>query len=212
VLREFISKEKDAAEIGQFRPISLLNVDGKIFFGVLAQRVTKFVQANKIIDTSVQKAGIPGFPGCLEHAHMIWETIKEAKKSGKRLDVIWLDLANAYGSIPHRALWFALEFFGFPGKVSTILRGYYERFAMRFTTKNFTTRWQPLEKGIPMGCTVSPVLFVLAMEVILRVARLEAPSLNILPGMTQPSLRAFMDDITSAEAVRRVGELDGHGV
>ena len=74
----YIPKEQNSMGIGNFRPISLLNVEGKIFFGVIAKRSVTFLMANNYIDTSVQKAGIPGFPGCVEHAHMIWGAIQRA--------------------------------------------------------------------------------------------------------------------------------------
>lgn len=61
-----IPKERDSANISQFRHISLLNVEGKIFFSVVAHRLTSFLERNHYIDTTVQKAGIPGFSGCLE--------------------------------------------------------------------------------------------------------------------------------------------------
>ena len=35
-------------------------------------RMTTFLMSNRYINTSVQKAGIPDFPGCLEHSQMIW--------------------------------------------------------------------------------------------------------------------------------------------
>jgi len=92
-----IPKEKNSVGIGNFRPISLLNVEGKIFFGVIARRMTNFLMDNGLIDTSVQKAGIPGFPGCLEHAQMIWNSIRTAKQDKSEQHVVWLDLANAYG-------------------------------------------------------------------------------------------------------------------
>ena len=61
--RIFIPKERDSVEINQFRPISLLNVEGKVFFSVVARRLTSYLEKNRIIDTTVQKAGIPGFSG-----------------------------------------------------------------------------------------------------------------------------------------------------
>ena len=39
----YLPKEEESKEIGQFRTISLLNVDGKIYFGILAARVMGFV-------------------------------------------------------------------------------------------------------------------------------------------------------------------------
>ena len=63
----WIPKEMQSRGITNFCPISLLNVEGKIFFGVLAHRITTFLMSNHYINTSVQKAGIPDFPRCLEH-------------------------------------------------------------------------------------------------------------------------------------------------
>ncbi len=60
-------------DISQFRPICLLNAEGKIFFSMIAQRLSTYLEKNKYIDTAVQKAGIPGFTGCLEHTSMIWQ-------------------------------------------------------------------------------------------------------------------------------------------
>ena len=57
----FIPKEKKAIHIGQFRPISLLNLEGKSFFSVLARRLVSYLKANSLIDISVQNAGIPFF-------------------------------------------------------------------------------------------------------------------------------------------------------
>lgn len=61
----FISKEQNSTNISQFRTIALLDVEGKIFFSVLARRLASFLSNNCYIDTSCQKAGLPGFPGCL---------------------------------------------------------------------------------------------------------------------------------------------------
>ena len=35
------------------------------------------------------------------YGNMIWEAIQKTKTNTKDLDVIWLDFANAYGSVPH---------------------------------------------------------------------------------------------------------------
>ncbi|XP_016102606.1 uncharacterized protein [Sinocyclocheilus grahami] len=83
-----IPKEKDALNINQFRKINLLNVEGKIFFSIVPQRMTTYLKQNKLIDTSIQKAGIPGFSGCLEHTSMIWVVGGERLQSGQHLPPI----------------------------------------------------------------------------------------------------------------------------
>ncbi len=192
----YIPKEENSVEIGSFRPISLLDVEGKILLGVFAARMGKFLLDNGYIDTSVQKTGIPGFPGCVEHTAMIWHTIQVARVEKSDLSVIWLDLANAYGSIPHSLISFSMDFFHIPEKLQKFLMCYYDQFQMRFTTASYTTRWQDLQVGIPMGCTISPILFVMAMEVIIRGARDCGSGVEIAPGTVLPPIRAFMDDLT----------------
>ena len=123
-----IPKEENLAGINMFHPISLLGVDGKIMFGILANSLAAFLLQNGYIDMSVQKAGIPGFPGCVEHCAMIWHTIQEAKVSKDNLSVVWLDLANAYGSVPHKLVEFSLDFFHVPRKLKFFLMDYFASF------------------------------------------------------------------------------------
>ena len=68
----FIIKEGIASALHQLRPISLFNIEGKIFFSVIAKRLVRFVLCNGYVDTAVQKVSIPGFSGCLEHSSVIW--------------------------------------------------------------------------------------------------------------------------------------------
>ena len=192
----YIPKEQGSQGINQFRPISLLNVEGKIFFSVMASRLTEYLLSNGYVDTTVQKGGVPGIAGCLEHCSMIWEAIQKAKENKVDLDVIWLDLANAYGAVPHQMVQMALEMHHVPEGIRKMLESYFSKFKMRFSTMNYTTNWASLEVGIAMGCTVSPILFVLAMQVLLKAAERKANPANLGKGCQMPPLKAFMDDTT----------------
>ena len=192
----FIPKEQNSKTIEQFRSIALLNVEGKIFFSVMARRMTSYLMENGYIDTSCQKAGIPGFPGCVEHATMIWEQIQIAKREKKDLHVVWLDLANAYGSVPHNLIAFALDFFYIPQSIRAMVMSYFQDLHMCFMLPNSTTIWQQLEVGIAMGCSISPILFITAFEVILIGARQVVGGARLPTGRKLPPLRSYMDDIT----------------
>ncbi|KAJ8278107.1 hypothetical protein GJAV_G00083890 [Gymnothorax javanicus] len=157
----FIPKEKDSHNINQFKSIALLNVEGKIFFSVMAKRMTNYLLANNYIDTSCQKAGVPGFPGCVEHSAMIWEQIQTAKQGKADLHVVWLDLTNAYGSVPLQLIHFALDFFHIPSCIQSLVAGYFDNFHICYTTQEISTGWHWLEKGI------SPILFTAAFKIIL---------------------------------------------
>ena len=139
---------------------------------------------------------------------MIWHTIQECKKLRKNLSVVWLDHANAHGSVPHALIEFAMEFLWIPEKVRNFIMQYYSDFHMRFTTNQFTTSWQSLDAGIPMSCAISPILFVLAMEIIIRAAAKAGPGVSLRGAEELPPIRAFMDNLTllnpSSETVETI--------
>lgn len=93
---------------------------------------------------------------------MIWEQIQRAKREKSDLHVVWLDLENAYGSVPHKLVEFALDFFHIPGCIRDIIGKYFDNLHMCFAADDIMTGWQRLEVGIAMGCSISPILFVAA--------------------------------------------------
>ncbi|XP_078583820.1 uncharacterized protein LOC144866333 [Branchiostoma floridae x Branchiostoma japonicum] len=192
----FVPKEENASTVSQFRTISLLSVECKIFFSVLANRITTYVTDNAYVNTSIQKGGIPGFSGCLEHTGVLSQLIQEAKSSKGDLTVVWLDLANAYGSIPHATIHEALEHYHIPANIKTLITSYFGGLRLRFKTTNFITEWQALEKGIVTGCTISPILFIMAMNLIISSAEAKTRGPVMASGSRQPPLRGFMDDLT----------------
>ena len=56
---------------GQFRQIAFMNVEGKLFWGVVSKKLSNhLVKDNNFIDTGSQKGAISGMPGCWEHMSM----------------------------------------------------------------------------------------------------------------------------------------------
>jgi len=192
----FVPKEKDSQGIEQFRTISLLSVEGKIFFSILARRISTYMPANGYIDTSVQKGGVPGFSGCLEHTSAISQLIRESRIKQSNLTIVWLDLANAYGTIPHKVIEYALDHYHLPGKVKSIIKTYYRGLQIRFSTNEFTTEWIQVQRGIITGCTISVILFVSGMNLMLKAAEQETRGPKTASGIRMPANRGFMDDIT----------------
>ncbi|GFS24343.1 reverse transcriptase [Elysia marginata] len=83
-----------------------------------------------------------------------------------------------------------------PEDIQVMLDDYFSGFRMSFSTSDYTTNWINLEMGIVMGCTISQILYVMAMEVILKTAEGSAGPANLGGGCSMPPLKAFMDDTT----------------
>lgn len=56
------------------------------------------------------------------------------QKENRELAVIWLDLANAYGSIPHKLVATALTRYHVPEWIKDLVVDYYNSFTLRFTS------------------------------------------------------------------------------
>ncbi|KAJ3614742.1 hypothetical protein NHX12_018312 [Muraenolepis orangiensis] len=75
----WIPKEENSTQLDQFRIISLLCVEAKVFFSAVSKRLCTYLAENTYIDTSVQKGGISGMPGYLEHTGVVTQLIREAR-------------------------------------------------------------------------------------------------------------------------------------
>ena len=104
-----LAKSNNLTDCADFRPIAITGVIGKIIFSVLSDNLQKYMLQNAYIDREVQKGFLTGISGCLEHSFALHEALKEAKSWKKSIVVTWIDLANAYGSVRHNLIQFALE-------------------------------------------------------------------------------------------------------
>ena len=70
---------------------------------------------------------------------MVTQLIREAREGKGDLAVLWLDLANAYGSIPHKLVEVALERHHVPSNIKLLIMDYYNSFNLRFTSVTVTS-------------------------------------------------------------------------
>lgn len=100
----WILKENNSTKLEQFRSISLLGVKGKIFFSVLAKRMTVFLLKNGYIGTSVQRGGIPG---------VVMQLIRRLAKERETLWCFGLTLPTHTAPFPTsslRQLWITTKY------------------------------------------------------------------------------------------------------
>ena len=63
----------------------------------------------------------------IEHSTLIFEALKEAKEEYRSICLAMLDFANAYGSIRHNLIRFAMEWYHFPLWLCKLIFCYYDR-------------------------------------------------------------------------------------
>ena len=129
---------------------------------------------------------------------MVWSALQDARESKQSLAVLWLDLTNAYGSVPHKLIAFALRRYRVPEVWIDLIMAYYDGLWGRTSTERVTSDWARYERGIFAGCTISVILFVAAFNVLLEyvsAGRIEGYTMSG-GGDVLEVIRGFMDDVS----------------
>ena len=147
-----IAKDKRLDNPELFRNIAITNTSGTIYFSYLANCLESFMG-------SVQKGFLKGVAGCVEHTFSLQEILRDAYDHNRQIVVTWIDLANAYGSVMHNLIQFALEWYHVPLKARRIIFSYYDRLMAKVITINWQTNFFHYDIGLFQGCTMSTILF-----------------------------------------------------
>ena len=99
-------------------------------------------------------------------------------------------------TVDHHKLWKILKEMGIPDHLTYLLRNLYASQEATFRTGHETTDWFQIGKGVRQGCILSPCLFNLYAEDIMRNAGLEEAQAGIkIAGRNINNLR-YADDTT----------------
>ena len=124
---------------------------------------------------------------------VVWDEIKSRKTERSNIADIWLNIANAYGSVPHQLLFFALRRYGVPEHWVSLFIKYYEGL-WSISWSDSAPSWHHHLRGIFVGCTASIILFLSPINVIIEHISVVTED-EIYKTMTSTPVKAFMDDI-----------------
>ena len=126
----------------------------------------------------------------IDNIHWIIEKAREFQKN-----IYFFDYAKAFDCVDHNKLWKTLQEMGIPDHLTCLFRNLYAGQEATVRTGHGTTDWFQTGKGVSQGCILSPCLFNLYEEYILRHAGLEAQAGIKIAGRNINNLR-YADDTT----------------
>ena len=85
--------------------------------------------------------------------------------------MVCVDLEKAYDRVDRQMLWQVLESYGVGGRLGRAVRSQYERCQACVRVLRQNSDWFGVEQGVRQGCVMSPWLFNLYMDNIVREAR-----------------------------------------
>ena len=100
-------------------------------------------------------------------ANICW-IIKKAREFQRNICFCFIDYAKACDCVDHNKPWKILQEMGIPDHLTCLLRNLYASQEATVRTGHGTTDWFQLGKGVRQGCILSPCLFNLYAEYIMR--------------------------------------------
>ena len=150
-----VFKKKDPLDKANYRPVSILPALSKIFERILADQMTEFFDNIFSPSLSAFRKGI----SCQSILLKMMEDWRKALDDRKYVGAVLMDLSKAFDCMPHNLLLAKLQAYGLSNEAITLMRSYLTGRRQRVKIGSTTSAWLEIQKGVPQGSILGPLLF-----------------------------------------------------
>ena len=184
-----------------YNTVALISHAGKVMHKILQDRLQQYVNWEF---TDVQAEFRKGTTRD-QIANICW-IIEKARESQK--NIFFIDFTQAFDCVDYNKLWKIFQEMGIPDHLTCLLRNLYAGQEATVRTRCGTMDWFQIRKGIRPGRILSPCLFNLHTEYIMRNARLDKAQAGIkIAGWNINNLREADDTTLMAESEEELKSL-----
>uniref|UniRef100_A0A670K5V5 Reverse transcriptase domain-containing protein n=1 Tax=Podarcis muralis TaxID=64176 RepID=A0A670K5V5_PODMU len=189
----FIPKQDaDRTLVKNYRPISLLNVDYKIFAGILAKRM-------KMVLSEIIHKDQAGFLPGRQMRDNIRNIVDMFEYLSARVDkeviMMFVDAEKAFDNVAWDFMLRNLEHMEVGKDFFNGVKAIYTEQKAKLIINNIVTEEIKIQKGTRQGCPLSPLLFIIVLEVLLNSIRQNEKIKGVTIGQNVYKIKAFADDL-----------------
>ena len=195
-----IHKKGDKGQPSNYRGISLNSIAAKLYNRMILYRIQPFI--DKIL--SWTQAGYRKSRSTLSIILALRRTIEGVQQKNLPLAMVFVDFTKAFDSINRNQMFKILGAYGIPDQIIDGIKIMYEDNTAAVITPAGLTDYFKITAGIFQGDTLSPFLFIIVIDYILRKSYKQTndPGITLTPqqGSRQPAVSikdlSYADDVT----------------
>ncbi|GFS82582.1 retrovirus-related Pol polyprotein from type-2 retrotransposable element R2DM, partial [Nephila pilipes] len=169
-----IHKKGDPKKMENWRPIALSNTIYKLFAKCITRKLQDWCSLHDVL--SPAQKGFTPYDGVIEHNFLLSQHLELARRNGSDSLLAWLDISNAFGSVPHDIIFKALKNIGADDDFIGLVQNIYEGSCSRIITEDGLTEPISILRGVKQGCPLSGILFNVAINHVLLEVQKEQES------------------------------------
>jgi hypothetical protein len=190
-----IYKKGDKLDPANYRAISLISIPGKIFLKVLLYRMQNIIEES----TKESQYGFRPDRGTVDAIFIVRQVMEKAKERKVTLHYNFIDFKAAFDTVWRKALWKMMRSIGIGEKIVNIIENLYDSTECAVAINGHVTNWFEVKVGVRQGCLLSPTLFNLFLEFVMKELKSLTPLLTLNDEMST-DIR-YADDTTLIAAI-----------
>jgi hypothetical protein len=189
----FIAKQLSALQVTEFRPVASICTKFVVFLNIIAKRLERFTEEQGLLEDA-QEAFRRNRSTTRQLCKL--QCLLDAQRRTQSLSVmLYLDLANAFNAMNHRAIFDILRLCGFPDEDIELFVRLYEHTFLFMGNRFGNSAACFLARGVPQGAHPSPFIFIIVFNLIHVIARVCGRGCSA-HGQEPSGSSGFADDTT----------------